>query len=290
MDKLLTFEDVANILQIGIDDVQAHFEAGRLKGIDVGVKKPELRFSGEDVKKCLDTLRHRTQAVVSPMASAAQTRVPLPGVYRLNIKTDGVDPKAFCLKEGIAGMGWAIEDADHPLDWDEYLQKAPAKYPNGKWKPVIDFHDIPNGSAIWTRSGSKGNTVFWVGLVTGPWRYRHDPEAYEADVANVRPVKWQKIGGYGDVPEAIARAFTPATFAPIKQQEGVEFTESLAAKFVAAGVWPALSEPHSQNRMEAILQKAWGAWGRMSREEIDHKLAAVRDEWERDPLVSGSEP
>jgi hypothetical protein len=37
----------------------------------------------------------------------------------------------------------------------------------------------------------------------------------------------------------------------------------------------------SPDQADAILQQAWGAWGCMSKEEIDHKVAEMRDEWDR---------
>ncbi len=62
---------------------------------------------------------------------------------------------------------------------------------------------------------------------------------------------------------------------PIRQAEILRY-------ILALGGEPSYIEPHSLERTEAILQRTWGAWGRMSREEIDHSLAAFRDEWERD--------
>jgi hypothetical protein len=241
MKEIFTLEEVANLLQIDVEDMQAHFEARRITGINVGISKPIWRFHADDVDQFLDALRNRTGSTIPAAVSTSEPRLALPGVFRLNIKTDaeqGVDPKAFCLKEGIAGVGWAIENADHSLDWQEYCQLAPSNHPDGSWMAVIGLRDIQDGSAIWTRSGYRENTVFWVGVVTGPWQYRYDAEARAADVVNIRPVIWHRVGGYDSVPDAIAKAFTPAVLSTIKQQEGVKFTEILAAKLVAAGIWP----------------------------------------------------
>ncbi len=45
---------------------------------------------------------------------------------------------------------------------------------------------------------------------------------------------------------------------------------------------PLYPEPHNPKRTAVILQRTWGAWGNMSREEIDSALATIRDEWDRD--------
>jgi hypothetical protein len=45
---------------------------------------------------------------------------------------------------------------------------------------------------------------------------------------------------------------------------------------------PPYPEPHNPERTVVILQRTWGAWGNMSREEIDCTLARMRNEWDRD--------
>ena len=39
---------------------------------------------------------------------------------------------------------------------------------------------------------------------------------------------------------------------------------------------------------DAILRKAWGAWGCSSIEEIDKAVSLMRDEWERDMFPMGN--
>lgn len=241
MDKLYTFEELASLWQVQPEVVQAHFKVGRLKGINVGIDKPEWRFHTDDIARCVETLRGSNGVELSATPTA-QARLSLPGVYRLNIKPGaepGSDPRAFCFQEHIAGMGWAVETASTPLDWDTYRQLATATYPNGSWTPVIMLHDAPNRSVIWTRHGNRQNTRFCLGLVIDPWAYRGDVQARAADIVNIRPVIWHEIGGYDAVPVSIKNAFTPMTFAAIRQPEAVEFTEALAAQLVSAGIWPA---------------------------------------------------
>lgn len=165
----------------------------------------------------------------------------LPAIFRLNIKSSaqpGVDPKLFCFENQVAGMGWHVDtDADTHLDWESYRQLAAATYPDFSWTPVITLHDIPVGGVIWTRSGYGKDSQFWIGIVTGHWKYLNDSAAEAADIVNIRPVIWHNVGGYVDVPSSIARAFTPAVIAAIKQEDAIDFTELLASQLISQGVW-----------------------------------------------------
>ena len=239
MNELLTISDVASLCQVQPELIQAHFEAGRLTGVNIGIKSNEdiWRFHNEDIARFYNILRddNKVSAKLNP---AIQKKIDLPAIVRLNIKPDaaaGVDPKAFCFNKGVAGMGHPVPNT--PSDWDNYRQLAAAEYPSGSWTPVIVLHDIPVGGVIWTRSGNTSETTFWVGLVTGSWKYLDDSDAKAADIVNVRPVVWYKVGGYQDVPDAIKNAFTPAVIAQIRNQEGIEFTEVLAHQLVSQGVW-----------------------------------------------------
>ena len=244
MEQIYTVEDIAGFWQVEPEIVQAHVDAGRLKGINIGIDELHVRFHADDIAKCLESLRG-SRGVGSSAVSPTRTRLPLPGVYRLNIKSEanpGIDPKEFCLDEGVAGMGWPVEPDSTALDWDQYRQLAAETYPDGSWwRPVTTLRDAPDHSVIWTRRGNGRDTRFYLGLVVGPWKYRNDDQAREADIVNIRPVIWHEVGGYDVVPDSIANAFTPITYAPIRQPEAVGFTEALAAQLVSDGIWEEIS-------------------------------------------------
>ncbi len=61
---------------------------------------------------------------------------------------------------------------------------------------------------------------------------------------------------------------------PDRQAEVLRYVEAIAGEPSARG-------QHSPDETDAILQQAWGVWGRMSKEEINRKLAEMRDAWER---------
>lgn len=235
--ELFNVQEVAKLWRVQPELVQAHVDAGRLRGINLGIDEPQVRFHLDDIADCLKILRGRSGG--EPAAARERARLSLPGVYRLNIKPDGINSREFCLDrdEGVAGMGWHVE-TDSPLDWDQYRQLATAEYSDmAWWRPVSTLHDAPNHSVIWTRRGNGRNTRFYAGQVVGPWEYRNDDEALGADIVNIRPVIWHEVGGYDAVPDSIAKAFAPLTFAPIKQPEAVECTEVLASELVSDGIW-----------------------------------------------------
>jgi hypothetical protein len=68
-----------------------------------------------------------------------------------------------------------------------------------------------------------------------------------------------------------------------RQAEVLRYVEAVEGEPSARG-------QHSPDQADAILQRAWGAWGRMSKEEIDRKLAEMRGEWERDLPWTKVEP
>jgi hypothetical protein len=237
--ELFNVQEVASFWRVQPELVQAHVDAGRLRGINLGIAEPQVRFHPDDIADCLKILRGRSGGEPAA-ASTIRPRLSLPGVYRLNIKSsaeEGIDPGEFCLREGVAGMGWGVK-TDSPLDWDQYRQLATAQHPRGDWlRPVTTLHDAPYHSVIWTRRGNGRDTRFSLGLVVGPWEYRNDEQADMADIVNIRPVIWHEVGGYDAVPKSIKNAFTPITCAPIKQQEAIEFTEVLASQLISDGIW-----------------------------------------------------
>lgn len=65
-----------------------------------------------------------------------------------------------------------------------------------------------------------------------------------------------------------------------RQAEVLRYVEAVEGEPSARG-------QHLPDQADAILQRAWG---RMSREEIDRKLAEMRGEWERDLPWTKVEP
>ncbi len=62
---------------------------------------------------------------------------------------------------------------------------------------------------MWTRDRLG---QYWLGQITGPWRYDKSPESVRLDLYNVRPCRWlEKPFRDYDVPGAVVTSFTGAT-------------------------------------------------------------------------------
>jgi len=69
--------------------------------------------------------------------------------------------------------------------------------------------EVKEGDLMWTRD-SLGQ--YWLGQITGSWRYDKSPESVRLDLYNVRPCRWlEKPFRDYDVPGAVVTSFIGAT-------------------------------------------------------------------------------
>jgi hypothetical protein len=147
-------------------------------------------------------------------------------LWRLNIKPAaqaGCDPLQFCLEQNLAGVGWPVQDENGhpPKDFEHYLELGRAEYAdkgdNG-WSKAVNVigNRMSEGDLCWTR----GNGVYYLGKITGPWQYLDGEDADKYDVHCVRPCKWFRVGLLDAVPGAVERSFIPpATVQAVKAAE-----------------------------------------------------------------------
>jgi hypothetical protein len=135
-------------------------------------------------------------------------------VWRLNIipaSQEGVDPREFCFKRKILGVGWPLEEASKEVGWEQYRERAEQKYKDGLkdkgWWPALNaLHNrMEVGDLVWCRD-RKG--VYRLGRVTGEWRYVNTREHRKADIVNVRDCEWCEVGTEDAVPGRVARSFS----------------------------------------------------------------------------------
>ena len=136
-------------------------------------------------------------------------------IWRLNIKTDskeGIDPRSFCIKRNILGIGWQVEHDGEYLEWGDYDKLAREKYyakGDKGWWPAINA--IKNRMAIndlcWTRD-TKG--IYYLGRITGEWRYQFGKDYEDRDVVNIRDCSWKRVGSVDAVPGKVVNSFIPA--------------------------------------------------------------------------------
>ncbi len=145
-------------------------------------------------------------------------------IWRINLKSAGINPRKFCLEKGIVGFGWPVNDQNTNLEWKEYYKLADEKYNSGAkkhkgWKPAINAlkNRMKIGDLIWTRD-IQG--IYYIGKITSEWRYEHSEEFKKADMVNLRSCEWLKVGPVGSVPGKVVNSFIPRrTVQKIKNEQ-----------------------------------------------------------------------
>ena len=134
-------------------------------------------------------------------------------VWRLTISPsseEGIDPREFCVKRNILGVGWPVDtDDDGPLDWDTYERLGTAQYydhDDTSWWPAMNAigNRMDVNDLCWTRDYDG---QYYLGRVDGAWKYIATPEHSAADIVNVRACKWVLVGTVDFVPGKVVNSF-----------------------------------------------------------------------------------
>lgn len=101
----------------------------------------------------------------------------------------------FSVEAGIVGVDWDVEvRSDETLNWDQYENRADeAGYSDKQsWvRALRAIHEHMNeGDLCYTRNQSG---QFYLGRVTGPWRYETGSEYLKHELVNVRDCDWYRI-------------------------------------------------------------------------------------------------
>jgi hypothetical protein len=112
------------------------------------------------------------------------------GVYRAPMRSrrDDVAPGRTLSRAraiGVCGFGGVLQPA--PLDVEEAVTRAAAQHDARLAARIARFADVEAGSFAWTRDGDG---LFWLGRLSGPWRYDSDAEAAAVDLVHVRACRW----------------------------------------------------------------------------------------------------
>jgi len=133
-------------------------------------------------------------------------------LWRTNIKPDsdkGLDATEFCVERGIVGVGWGI--ATMPISKEDYRKVASEAHKAwySSWVRATNalLDGLQVGDLIWTRNRSA---VYYLGRIKGEWEFRQGEEYTTADIANVRPCKWVKVGSMDYVPGSVINSFGPS--------------------------------------------------------------------------------
>jgi hypothetical protein len=115
----------------------------------------------------------------------------------------------FCVERKVAGFGWKVDPA--PISKEDYLKRGKELY-SGKgkgWSVAANalLNRMSPGDLIWTRNRQA---VYYLGKVNGEWRPDMSLEHVEANIVNLRPCVWVRVGTMDNVPGAVINAFRPA--------------------------------------------------------------------------------
>lgn len=135
------------------------------------------------------------------------------------------DTFAYCVREGILGVGWRTEKNVSTTDWETYYAEASAIHNNlnvckyiRKW--------VDTGSLVWTRD-TQGN--YYLAKVISGWEYYTTKEARtrNIDIANIFRVEFQRIS-LDEVPGKVVASFRPArTIQEINDPTAREYSKFL---------------------------------------------------------------
>jgi hypothetical protein len=144
-------------------------------------------------------------------------------VFRLHIRPSGGlgDPAvsfAYCLREGVLGLGWQVEPPSGAvLTWEIYERLAADAHGLGELSRVRYLHDnVKPMDLIWSRD-TDGK--YYLAKVARPrhgsmdsglaWEYLDTPGGRDADIVNVVRCRILPVPKADDVPGKIVACFRP---------------------------------------------------------------------------------
>ncbi|MCT1363751.1 MULTISPECIES: GAF domain-containing protein [unclassified Microbacterium] len=131
-----------------------------------------------------------------------------PLAYRAPMRSrdDAVAPGVAverALAEGVCGMGGRLDST--PGSLTAALAAVDARHGERAARRLERFAALPMGTLVWTRDVDG---LFWLGRLTGPWRYDDDPAAVAADLVHVRACTWSSSPvAASDVPPGVTATF-----------------------------------------------------------------------------------
>ena len=156
-------------------------------------------------------------------------------IWRLQTKTSGGAIAKYCIKNGVAAMGWSlINHPDYPnrevfddLSFEIYCKYAAQMgYSSQSFASVKRLaQDVQENDIIWIRTSG----LYYFARVTAEshWRFNNDPEAVRMDACNqLTNIEWICAGDESEVPGALTTAFIQgSTLQRIKMPGICEFSE-----------------------------------------------------------------
>ncbi len=169
-------------------------------------------------------------------------------VYRIHIRPKGglANPKvsfAYCLKEGVLGLGWQTDSQNNDASWEEYEAEAIEKYGNNELSRVRYLkNNLKENDLVWTRD-TKGQ--YYLGKVESEWEYYSNPEARDADIVNIVHCKFVEVESVGEVPGKVVASFRPRrTIQAIRDETTSDYSKYLWNKLSKVEFYPLSNEKY----------------------------------------------
>jgi len=132
---------------------------------------------------------------------------------------------AYCLREGVLGVGWRTSSGRNTRDWNEYYGEASREHENLAVCKYIHKWVTP-GDLVWTRDPSGH---YYLARVLSGWEYWQTEEArrLDVDIANIFRCEFKSIDT-GDVPGKIVACFRASrTIQEIADDKACEYSRYL---------------------------------------------------------------
>jgi hypothetical protein len=129
-------------------------------------------------------------------------------IWRMHIRPDShknSNPTRICVENGYVGIGWRVDET--PIDKDDYFKKGEEKYGDPSWRSASNLliNSMQVGDLVWLRDLDG---TYFLGQITGDWKYIDDVQARDADLLNIRPAEIYKVGR--TVPGKLKNSFIPS--------------------------------------------------------------------------------
>jgi hypothetical protein len=127
-----------------------------------------------------------------------------PAVWRLNIAPNRNPAYTLAIEHGVAGIGWKMSKSQTktPVSWDDFTKHA-ERYNHGhSWRSDLETfaNKLAKDDLVWTRSSTSHK--FYLGRITGPWRYCTEREFWQSGLVNVRDCEWKEVSQH-EVPGSL---------------------------------------------------------------------------------------
>lgn len=144
---------------------------------------------------------------------------------------------AYCLRNGILGVGWRTNSQRNTKKWDEYFNEASQIHGNLQVCKYIHKW-VSEGDLVWTRDPDAKQ--YYLARVTSGWEYWTSPEEKELDIdiANVFRCVFQRVD-IDAVPGKIVACFRATrSIQEVADDKAREYSKHLWNRLSTEPVYP----------------------------------------------------